>query len=750
MTFVHVGLAVAGFAAVAIPIIIHLFFRRRRRPVEWGAMRFLLEAYRKSRRRVRLEQWLLLALRCLLIALIGAALARPILQDIDWRLAQGGRHVYLLVDNGLASAAENADGVVALERHRAMAKSILAALGPSDHVALFALGEPVEALIDPPVVDHSSVGRMIEELRPLDSATNIPAALERLRESLEAGSDETGPVVVYLLSDLYAGSVDLNAALPDLPATRERTLALLAAPPRDEPISQTQVLAVAPDRPLVLIGSGGESEQVSIALRRVGAVGDAGVVAVRLEAGEGQAIANAVARFDPGESETTIDARLPLGSLPPGATTITASIDRDALAADNRRYAALDARRSLRVAVADRLEFGDGAGIASFSSGEWVRVALNPGGPSPIEVEVVDPLALDGPSLRRFDAVALTRPDLLNDAGWRSLREFVDGGGLLWLMPAEQTTAALWTDRAAEALDLPWRWSREAVEYLDENDPDSLGLALASEQPSSPLFSMLSGELDRLAAQVRVFRALPVVEGVDASAVALRLEDDTPFLLHTAPDDARGAVVYLASAPTLQWTSLPAKPIMVALAQEVVRQGLGVARRDEIIVGSRPLLQLPVSAVTLVGPGGSIALETVENGLRPTEAITTAGVYRAIDGAGRRVATLVANVNPSAGRTETVGPSEALQWLLASGDWRYFEPDEPAAVLAQATRQAEVSLWLLAIAVLIGVAETALARWFSHAYRTGVAGASDDRGLESTADTAGRRAAPDAEGGTTA
>ncbi len=79
MTFVTAGLAIAGLAAMAVPILIHLLSRQRRRPIQWAAMRFLMEALRKHRRRLQLQQLLLLAVRCLILALLGAALARPFL-----------------------------------------------------------------------------------------------------------------------------------------------------------------------------------------------------------------------------------------------------------------------------------------------------------------------------------------------------------------------------------------------------------------------------------------------------------------------------------------------------------------------------------------------------------------------------------------------------------------------------------------------------------------------------------------------
>src|SRR5260370_36111696 len=65
--------AVGG--AIAIPIVIHLLNRRRFRVVTWAAMRFLLNAERKNARRMRLEQLILLGVRCLIVLLLVLAMA---------------------------------------------------------------------------------------------------------------------------------------------------------------------------------------------------------------------------------------------------------------------------------------------------------------------------------------------------------------------------------------------------------------------------------------------------------------------------------------------------------------------------------------------------------------------------------------------------------------------------------------------------------------------------------------------------
>src|ERR1700722_13464786 len=74
--FLTWGFFYAGLGLISIPIIIHLLNRRRFKQVTWAAMEFLLRAMKKNRKRLRFEQWLLLAVRCLLIFLLGLAPAQ--------------------------------------------------------------------------------------------------------------------------------------------------------------------------------------------------------------------------------------------------------------------------------------------------------------------------------------------------------------------------------------------------------------------------------------------------------------------------------------------------------------------------------------------------------------------------------------------------------------------------------------------------------------------------------------------------
>ena len=76
MQFINI-LMLFGLLAVSIPIIIQLLTRKNVRRIAWGAWMFLVQTMKKRKRKMLLEDILLLACRCLAIGLLALAFARP-------------------------------------------------------------------------------------------------------------------------------------------------------------------------------------------------------------------------------------------------------------------------------------------------------------------------------------------------------------------------------------------------------------------------------------------------------------------------------------------------------------------------------------------------------------------------------------------------------------------------------------------------------------------------------------------------
>ena len=70
-----------GISAIAVPIIIHFLNRRKFKTVPWAAMKFVKLSVDQNQRRMRLEDLILLLIRCALLALLALALARPALKN---------------------------------------------------------------------------------------------------------------------------------------------------------------------------------------------------------------------------------------------------------------------------------------------------------------------------------------------------------------------------------------------------------------------------------------------------------------------------------------------------------------------------------------------------------------------------------------------------------------------------------------------------------------------------------------------
>src|SRR5690606_34386638 len=138
----------------------HLLSKRKYDIVQWGAMQFL-ELGRNTRRRIRLEELLLLLLRMGLIAFFVFALSRPWISGgmLASYVSTQSRDVAIVLD---ASTSMGWEGK-AVTPHAAAVQWIhrfLEELRPGDTIALFEARDQLRPVIDPPSSDFSLVRRM--------------------------------------------------------------------------------------------------------------------------------------------------------------------------------------------------------------------------------------------------------------------------------------------------------------------------------------------------------------------------------------------------------------------------------------------------------------------------------------------------------------------------------------------------------------------------------------------------------------
>src|ERR671915_2129319 len=94
----------AGLAAAAIPILLHLLARREPPTVVFPAVRYLVSTTREHQRRLKLQNWLLLFLRTLLIVLVVLAAATPTIPESGVP-GHAPTSLVLILDNSPSSGA---------------------------------------------------------------------------------------------------------------------------------------------------------------------------------------------------------------------------------------------------------------------------------------------------------------------------------------------------------------------------------------------------------------------------------------------------------------------------------------------------------------------------------------------------------------------------------------------------------------------------------------------------------------------
>jgi hypothetical protein len=101
-----------GLLAVALPIIIHLINLQRPQKVAFSTLSFFNELRKSTIRRIRIKQYLLLALRTLAVLFLALALARPFLPPTITGSASSGesRSVAILIDNSASMNRIGRDG----------------------------------------------------------------------------------------------------------------------------------------------------------------------------------------------------------------------------------------------------------------------------------------------------------------------------------------------------------------------------------------------------------------------------------------------------------------------------------------------------------------------------------------------------------------------------------------------------------------------------------------------------------------
>lgn len=208
MQFVYPSFLVA-LAAVAIPIIIHLFHFRRYKKVVFSDLRFLKQVQEQNKSKQKLKDLLVLLSRILAIVFLVLAFAQPYLPSAQSLALKGTKSISIFIDNSFSMSTEGNEGNL-LESAKNKARAIVNAYGSDNRFQI--LTHDFEGRHQR-LVNKADALTWIDEISISPASASLSEILQRQKQALEKAGTDTK--VTYVLSDFQQHMVDASALPKD-------------------------------------------------------------------------------------------------------------------------------------------------------------------------------------------------------------------------------------------------------------------------------------------------------------------------------------------------------------------------------------------------------------------------------------------------------------------------------------------------------------------------------------------------------
>ncbi|MFW6169053.1 MAG: BatA domain-containing protein [Planctomycetota bacterium] len=592
--------------AAVVPLLIHLWSRRRYEQVPWAAMRFLLAAIRKNARRWRLEQLILLALRMLILILLAIALADPIVAHLGAGPATGSRggdtHNVLVIDSSYSMDYRRTDRT-RFQLARELAQELVRQSAQGDGFTLIQLADPPKVVVRAPVFDQASVLAEIAQLDRTDGAADLQATLAESERVLKRASEREPRLRrqrICFFTDLGRntwGKVTRKEVVSVLERlTRENTeLRMYDVGGREATNVALTRLSVAES--ILTVGS---TTRFNVELENAG---DQDSPQQRVQVlVDGRKVSELKADV-PAEGRAALSATHRFQT--PGEHLVEARLGPDRLEADNRRWLSLNVKSALDVLCVE----------GKAGSARHIGLALKPSATlrSQIRPVIRSEIALLEEDLRRYDCIFLCNVGRFDRDEAQLLRRFLERGGGVVVMMGDQVQVSnyntilgpdaeqnrCFSSRLGDPVELG-RYSFDPLDYRHPiakpfQDHERAGLL------TTPVWKYISLTADP-----------------ETAATALAFQNGAPAVVEEPV--GKGRVILVATDasrvsfdrstdPPTPWSALATWPSFPPLVQQMLRTAIhGRGRLKNALVGDALHGSLPAgtskTSILIADPAG--------------------------------------------------------------------------------------------------------------------------------------------------
>ena len=588
-----------GLLAAAIPLVVHLFFRRRPKPTPFPAIEFILRARQETQRRLRLKRILLFLARTSLLAAVALAIARPRLVAPEAKASQGpaGPAAVAIVLDASASMGYRRGTGTLFDRARADAVEVLTGLGSDEPATLVICGGPAVPQADPPSFDKAELRRRLSGAELTHGHADLTACVgAAVRALAESAAGQALRRKLYVATDLTAVSWRLDAPPPVVttPSGPVRPEVTLLDAARGEPLENAWLSSVAAE-PDPSVGPRGYRIAATVNGQLREPEKDA---ALSLRVGQGKDERVAIRSFvevpPSGSTKKTLTHDFAAG----GPAVVSLALPPDAYPEDDSLFLALHVPRELKVLLVD----GAPSPVRQRDAAFFVEAALSGNG-SPVRPTVVDLDGLSKVKLSDYDVVFLLNVRSLGEKA-QELVDLVERGGGVFVAMGDEVDPDRYELELKRILPAPLHVVKTASDRGDRP-----AARFAEVDWEHPALSVFAGPAREGLESVRTFRYMLLKpDRKDAGArVLVRYDDGAPALVEARR--GQGRVMLFTSTVDREWSDWSIRTSFLPAMQRIaafLAGGLDERRDWPTPVYAPRVVPAPegVQVVALVGPDG--------------------------------------------------------------------------------------------------------------------------------------------------
>ena len=200
----------ASLAALVVPLWLHLRRKRRQTPVEFPSLRYLKMAAARMKRQAKVEDLGLLLLRLLLLGLLAAAFARPVVRSRGGWFGAARAVESVVVIDATASMGWHGDAANRLDAAKRLAREWVAGLDARDAVALWVLTDRLEQPVPVPITQRGQWFKQLDALAVSEGSARLAPVFNAAREWAETRGPGRKELVV--ITDNQPAAWDWPAA----------------------------------------------------------------------------------------------------------------------------------------------------------------------------------------------------------------------------------------------------------------------------------------------------------------------------------------------------------------------------------------------------------------------------------------------------------------------------------------------------------------------------------------------------------